>query len=248
MNYQFDCEHITQRIIKFGIDITPAVTPEQDKTRLQDYCNWLLSEFPQTYETLLSGPKQLQVNRTFVLNDGKRVETPTFVVTPKGVVFIFPQRLFINQPQDIEISQHDKIFRKALDELRVRFADKKFPRIGVINDIVFDSDTFNSLDIIASNLKSDLWREKTKGLRIFLDIPIEDKNVNVEIRPTFIRRTGKDGIIAQETNISYGIVVNVNISNLQIPENLSKIQVNDVLTFAEDYVPDELIKFLNSEY
>src|SRR5512146_2550346 len=103
MNYQFSTDNISQHIVKYGVDIRPVLTPETDKTKLQDYGNWLVEQFPEVFETLLSGPRQLQVQRTFLLPDAKRVELPTFVLTPRGPVFTFPERLYIDRPHEISI-------------------------------------------------------------------------------------------------------------------------------------------------
>jgi len=247
MNYQFEAEHISQHVVKYGVDVRPGILPDQEKTKLQDYGNWLIEQFPQAFETLLSGPRQLQVQRTFVLADGKRVELPTFVLTGRGPVFTFPQRLYIDGPHDLPVTDHDKIFRKALDELRARFADRLVPRVGVVNELVFDTGQINSLDIIASSLKNDLWRERAKSLRILLETPVEGKNINIEIRPTYLMHSGKPGELPEE-GAKFGIIVNVDINNQNIRDNLTRADVNDILVFAGDFVPEELIRFLNGEY
>ena len=247
MNYQFDIEHISQHMVKYGVDLRPPIVPDHEKTKLQDYGNWLIEQFPEAFETLLSGPKQLQVQRTFVLADGKRAELPTFVLTPRGPVFTFPQRLFIDRSHDLDIPDHDKIFRKALDELRTRFADRAVPRVGVVHEMVFDTGGISSIDLVASNLKNDLWRQNVNNLRILLEMPREGKNINIEIRPTFLMRTGKPAEVSAE-GTQFGIIVNVDINNQHITGNLAKTEVNDILVFAGDFVPEELIKFLNNEY
>jgi len=247
MNYQFDKENISQHVVKFGVDIRPAINIKDDKTKLQNYCNRLIEQFPQAFETIIAGPAELRVQKTFVLAGNKQIELPTFMLTRQGPVFTFPQRMFINEVQDVDIPEKDKTFRKALDELRNTFADKKVPRVGVINEIVFDTGEINSVQILASNLKNDIWREKTKNLTISLQTPTQDKNINLQIRPTHAKHTGKVGE-AYDENIRFGLAVNVDINNLQIKDNLTKPEINDILAFANDYVPDELIKFLNNEH
>lgn len=248
MNYQFDIEHISQHIVKYGLDVRPTITLEQEKTKLQDYCNWLIEQFPQVFETLVAGPKQLRVQKNFVLPNSKRVDMPTFVLTSRGPVFTFPQRLFIDEIQRLDIPDKDKIFRKALEELRSRFSDKTVPRMGIVHELVFDTGRIDSLRIIASSLKNDVWREKIRNLRILLETPTEDKNVNMEIRPTYLRRAGRGGGSTSEQDMAFGIIVNVDINNRQVKDDLTSAQVNDILAFANDYVPEELIKFLNNEY
>jgi len=247
MNYQFEKENISQHIVKYGAHVQPAITLKDDKTRLQDYCNWLIEQFPEAFETLLSGPAQLHVQKSFTLANNKRAELPTFILTGTGPVFTFPQRLFIDQPQDLDIPDRDKIFRKALDELRGKFLDRKILRVGVVHELVFDTATIDSVQIIASSLKNDLWREQIKNLRILLEAPRQDKNINLEIKPTYLRRSGPATNVPAE-DMRFGIIVNVDINNRQIKNDLTKAEINDILAFANDYVADELIRFLNNEY
>lgn len=248
MNYLFDKEHISQHVVKYGVDIRPAIVLKQDKTKLQEYCNQLIEQFPQVFETLLVGPKQLRVQKSFLLPNTKRVEMPTFVLTHRGPVFTFPERIYIDEVQDLDVPEKDKIFRKALDELRSEFVGRRIMRVGVIHEFVFDTGEINSVEIIASNLKNDVWKERIKNLSIRLETPREGKNINLEIRPTQLRRVGRGGGNARSQNIGFGIIVNVDINNQEIKDDLTKAEVRDIVTFANDYVPEELIKFLNNEY
>lgn len=247
MNYQFDTDKISQHVVKYGVDMRPPVLPEQDRAKLQDYGNWLVEQFPEVFETLLLGPRELRVQRTFLLPNAKRIELPTFVLTNRGPVFTFPERLYIDRPHELDVPDKDKIFRKAFDELRARFAERAVPRVGVVHEFVFDAGFINSLDIVVSNLKNDLWRQKVKNLRLLIEMPTEDKNVNIEIRPTHLQRTGAPGTTLTQEDIKFGVIVNVDINNRQVSGDLTKAEVTDVLAFASDYVPEELIKFLNNE-
>ena len=159
MNYQFDTDKISQHVVKYGVDMRPAVMPEQDRTKLQDYGNWLVSQFPEVFETMLVGPRELRVQRTFLLPNAKRIELATFVLTNRGPVFTFPERLYIDQPHELAIAEKDKIFRKAFDELRTRFAERSVPRVGVVHEFVFDTEYTDSLEVIASSLRYELWRQ-----------------------------------------------------------------------------------------
>jgi hypothetical protein len=247
MNYQFDKEKVSQHIVKYGVDTRPPVLPEQDRAKLQDYGNWLVEQFPEVFETLLVGPRELRVQRTFLLPNAKRVELPTFVLTNRGPVFTFPVRLYIDRPHELDIAEKDKIFRRAFDELRARFPDRAVPRVGVVHEIVFDAGFINSLDIVASTLKNDLWRQRAKNIRILLETPTDDKNVNIEIRPTYLQRTGTPNDTVPPEDMKFGVIVNVDINNRQVTGDLTKAEISDILAFASDYVPDELIKFLNNE-
>jgi len=196
---------------------------------------------------MLSGPRELRIQRTLLLPNAKRVELPTFVLTGRGPVFTFPERLYIDRPHELDVFDKDKIFRRAFDELKARFPERTVPRVGVIHEFVFDTGYVNSLEVIASGLKYDLWRRKATNIRIILEAPVEGKNVNIELRPTFLQRSGREEPPIAQDEMKYGVIVNVDINNQEMPADLSKAQINDILAFADDYVPEELLKFLNSE-
>jgi hypothetical protein len=121
-------------------------------------------------------------------------------------------------------------------------------RVGVVHEIVFDTGHIDSLQIIASTLKNDVWREKAKNMTIRIEAPSEGKNVNLELRPTYLRKSASSTENVPAQNVGFGIIVNVDINNRQVKDDLTRAEVNDVLAFADDYVPDELIRFLNNEY
>ena len=247
VNYEFDKERISQWLVKLGVQVNPPLSLDADRPRLQEYCNWLVEQFPEVFETLLSGPRQLQVQRTFMLPGGKRFELPTFVLAGRGPLFTFPRRIYLDQPNDLQIPDKQKVFIKALGQLLQTFDDRRIPRVGVINELVFDTGSIDSLQIVASTLKSDLWRRQARNLRIFLEAPQQGKNVNIELRPTFLRRVGQAGPVKPGEDIKFGIVANVDINNQKAGGPLSRADVNGLLAFADEYVPDELVKFLNSE-
>jgi hypothetical protein len=80
-----------------------------------------------------------------------------------------------------------------------------------------------------------------------MEAPRQDKNINLEIKPTYLRRSGPATNVPTE-DMRFGIIVNVDINNRQIKDDLTKAEINDILAFANDYVADELIRFLNNEY
>jgi len=246
MDYLFDTDKISQHIVKYGVDMRPAVLPDQDRAKLQDYGNWLVAQFPEVFETMLVGPRELRVQRTFLLPNAKRVELPTFVLTPRGPVFTFPERLYIDRPHELAIPDKDKIFSKAFNEMRTRFPERAVPQVGVVHEFVFDTEFTDSLEVVASSLKYDAWRDRVRNLRLFLEMPTDDKNINIELRPTRVQRAGQFSATPPE-GMKFGIIVNVDINNRQSSGSLTASQVADILAFARDFVPDQLIRFLNNE-
>jgi len=120
--------------------------------------------------------------------------------------------------------------------------------VGVVHEFIFDTGQVDSVQILASNLKNDVWRQRVKNLRILLETPMEEKNINVQIRPTQLRRITRGDANVPAQDMAFGIIVNADINNQNIKGDLTSSEVRDIVAFANDYVPEELIKFLNNEY
>jgi len=248
MNYQFALERISQHVVKFGMNIQPAFALKDDRPELQDYGNWLIEQYPQAFETLLSGPNQFLLQKRFPLANGKRADMPTFALTPRGLLFTFPQRLFIDTIQNLHVPEKDEAFRRALEQFQAGFPDRQIRRLDVVHEFIFDTDQTDSLQIIASNLKSDSWRQQARNLHIHIEVPIEGKNVAVDIKPTHLMKSGPPNSNVPGHIVRYGIIVNTLIHHLPIKGPLGDDEIDDLLTFADQYVPEELIGFLNNEY
>ena len=76
----------------------------------------------------------------------------------------------------------------------------------------------------------------------------QTQNLFQDIRPTHLRRLAGGGGNVPAQSMGFGISVNVDINNRQVRDDLTGSEVRDIVTFANDYVPEELIKFLNNEY
>ncbi len=246
MDYTYTRENISQYLVRYGLELRPTLNLAQHRPLLQDYCNWLIETYPGLFETLLSGPNQLSIQKSFFLAGGKKAQFPTFVLSPRGPVFAFPRRLFVDSIQDINVGDTDTIFREALAELKSRFLEQKVARLGVIYELVFDTGDLDSTSLVASHLTCSTWRQRTRNLRIQLEIPTDDKNVNLQIRPTYVRQPAKDQPTGPGGRPRFGIIVNVDINNRQLSTDLPSDLADEILSFARDFVSTELMDFLNA--
>jgi len=244
MEYTYAKENISQHVVRYGLDLRPTLAPAQHRGALQDYCNWLIETFGGLFETLLSGPSQLSVQKSFPLAGGKKAQFPTFVLSPRGPIFAFPRRLFVDAVQDIDVGDTDAVFRDALAELKSRFLEQKVTRLGVVHELVFDTGGVDSAALVAARLADSAWRAKVANLSLQLEMPTEDKNVNVQIRPTFVRQPA--GPQGGGGATRFGVIVNVDINNRRPSNDLPSDQAEDILVFACNYIAAELLDFLNA--
>ena len=245
-NFIFNENDISQHIVRYGVDIRPPIQPKQERGNLQDYCNWLIERFPQAFETLLSGPDKTAVQKSFFTSGNKRAELPTFAMTRRGPLYTFPVRLLVEKVEDFDIREKNKIFRSAIDKFKETFASK-IVRVGVVNEIIFDCGNINPVDIIANAISKEVWKEGLRNIRIHLENPGGGCNVNIDLAPAYAQQVIRSTTGAKRKSIGFGISVRLDINNQKMTEELDKDMVAAILAFAEDYVPDKLVKFLNNE-
>jgi len=242
-DFQFQTEQTSQHIVKLGVDLTPAVVLDQNRAGMQSFANALIREFPDVFATLVSGPQQFRVNKTFALGAGK-ADIATLVWTQRGPVLTVPRRLFVSGTHDINGSDPDVIFRLAIEELGERFADRGMPRVSVAHNLVFDTEGLNSMTVMTGYFAMPAWQCDLANARIQLRMEREGKEISYDIRPTYVSAGGRSTWPAPD-DARFGIVVNVDIALGHPPDMVSSENVDDLLGFANRYVSGELLNFLN---
>ena len=242
-HYQFTAEQISQQVVKLAVDLAPVVDLNENRAALQSFANALISHFPDVFETLVSGPQQLRVNKTFHLGSGK-ADVVTLIWGPRGLVLTVPQRLFVSGSHDVPGMDADVVFNTAVQELGERFADRGIPRVTTTHNLVFDCAAENSLDVVSGNFVKSHWQNDLRNARIQLQNERDGKMILHDIRPTYVSPGGRSAWPAPD-DARFGIVVNVDITVAQAPNMLSGEDVGNLLSFANYYVPGELLGFLN---
>ena len=244
MSYEFDAQRISQHIMKFCVDVRPGFNLNQDRADLQAFANWLIETHPALFETLLCGPQQCQVKKSFALNDGKTAQVATFALAPRGPVFTVPRRLFVGAPSELGLDSFAPIFVEALKKLTLLFPGRLMPRVGIVHELIFDTNEENSLGILARGLSEDRWQENLRNVQIVLETVVSGKSVGISMRPTFQSPVGAKA--AQTPERKYGLIVNAEISINQPNASITEEQILDLLRFSSFYVPQELIVYLGS--
>ncbi len=244
--FRFDPDSISQHIVKYGVEIRPGINLELERTKLQDFANCLIDQFRGVFETLLSGPQQFNINKAFKLDGGKQAQLSTFVVTARGLVFTFPERLFLGVPQDLELGEVDSMFLEAMGQLRRRFSDKVITRINLTHELILNTDQESSLDIAASYLASSRWKEGLRNMRILLESTHNGKNVAIEIKPTFQSPAGKPPAGPVE-DAKYGMIVVANLNVVCAEKGVGRTEIQDLQAFSEYFIPQELLNYLNRD-
>lgn len=244
--FRFDLESLSQHVVKYSVEVRPGINLELERTKLQDFANCLVDQFPGVFETLLSGPRQFNINKAFQLDGGKQAQLATFILTARGPVFTFPRRLFLGVPQDLDLGEVDRIFLEAVAQFRRRLSDKTMSRVNMTHELILSTEQENSLDIAASYLAPSQWKEGLKNVRILLESTHNGNRVAVEIKPTVQSPTNKAGASPLE-NPKYGMIVVANLNAIAAEKGVSRAEIEDLQVFSEYFVPQELLNYLNGE-
>jgi hypothetical protein len=245
-SFIFNKNDISQHVVKYGVDVRPSLVAE-DRQKLQEYCNYLIEKHPQAFETLLSGREKTLIQKVFFAGNNKRIELPTFSTTDRGFCYTFPVQLFIGNVEEFDIPDKVKIFRDALKQFRKNFAGRKIVRVGVVNEIIFDCGSMNSVEVIADVLSKDLWKERINNIAIHLENPTDEYNINVDLAPTYAQQVVQSPAGEIKPPIGFGVSIKLDINNRDMTKDLEDEEIAAILTFSDDFVPEELLKFLNNE-
>jgi hypothetical protein len=154
----------------------------------------------------------------------------------------------LDEVEDFDLPHKDKVFTQAFRKFRQMFPDRRVPRVGMINDITFEcGSSVTGTDILSDALSKDRWKEGLREVRITLKNPREGNNVNVELIPVTAQQVRRDSSGTQAQNIGFAIHVKVDVNNQDMSGDLRETDVRGIIGFAEDYVSDQLYKFLNNE-
>jgi len=244
--FRFDLDSISQHVIKYSVEVRPGINLELERTKLQDFANCLVDQFPAVFETLLSGPRQFNINKAFQLDGGKQAQLATLILTARGPVFTFPRRLFLGVPQDLDLGEVDNVFLEAMAQFRRRLSDKTIARVNLTHELILNTEQESSLDIAASYLALSQWKEGLKNVRILLESMQNGKPVAVEIKPTFQSPTGRPGASPSE-NPKYGMIVVANLNASGAEKGVGRAEIEDLQAFSEYFVPQELLNYINGE-
>lgn len=242
-DFQFQSEHMSQHVMKLAVDLVPAVVLDQNRAGMQSFANALIRHFPELFETLVSGPHQFRVNKNFALGSGK-ADIATLVWAQRGPVITVPRRLFVSGTHEISGIDPGAIFRLALEELGERFADRSIPRVSLVHNLVFDTESVNSMAVMSDYFAKPMWKNDLVNARIQMQTETEGRHIAYDIRPTYVSPGGRSAWPAPE-DARFGVVVNVDISAGDPPNAMTPEDMDDLLAFANRYVGGELLTFLN---
>ena len=124
---------LIQHVVKFGIDVFPAIELPNERTRLNMFYEDAAAAYPKIFDKLTCGTGEFSVSMS---GKGEGSSGPVFALTPRGPVFMFP--LFAPQIGEVTLTAD---FVGLFNDLRQRFFSfvpgRKILRVGMVRELLF---------------------------------------------------------------------------------------------------------------
>ena len=243
--FKFTKSKIDEHTIKVGVDIRPVIETKLDRVKLFDVGQKLVDKYPNLFESLVQSPTEFLIRKKFLFPGKGEAELTTLAITPRGVVFIFPQRLSIFQ-EEVQLNNIDDVSLDGLKIFRGSFAGKMFCRVGFVNEYIFDTGQFESTELVCSRF-TKIKVPQNGEIILNINCPDDDYNRKVQLKP--VQKIERDPNIPDIEQVrSYGVQVVVDYNNRDMSKDLDEDKILGILHKGRQYNNKELYDFLNGSF
>ena len=247
--FTFSRERIDQHVEKCGIDVRPAIEIQLERQRIQEFYNVVSERFPDMFESLLQSPKQFQIKKQLPITAQKgNIEVTTFVLTPRGPVFIFSRKIAGLDDEFSWTSDVNGRVVECLEILRGFFPGVNFIRVGKIHELIYGCGDENSAEIVRARFTPNIASEATE-VGIAWNEPDEEFNrkfqiAAVEGRSVTMANVG--GVPVQQVAPAriFGIKVNLDVNNASVGQHLDSERIKAILDHADEVFRNRLPEVL----
>ena len=240
--FKFSKAKIDEHTIKVGVDIRPVIECKLDRVKLFDVGQKLVDNYPNLFESLVQSPTEFLIRKKFIFPGKGEADLPTLAITPRGVVFIFPQILSMFQ-EEITLNSIDDVSLDGLKIFRGSFPGKIICRVGLVNEYIFNTGPMDSTKLICSRFTKV---NVPHNGEIFLSINRPDDDYNRKIQLKAVQKIEKNPDIPSVDQVqSYGVQVIVDFNNRDMSKDLDDDRILGVLHKARQFNDKELYDFLN---
>ncbi len=241
-SFNFGPNHIDDYVEKVGVDVRPVIECKMERTKLFDFGNRLVDEYPGLFESLVQSPNDFQVRKKFIFPGKGETDMTTLAVTVRGPLFIFPRRVSVFD-EDTDVESTKEIVKKGLRLFREIFPLKKIVRVGHVNEYIFSTDVAESTQLVAERFtKIRVGAGGELSLRV--NRPVDDYNRIIQLEPVTKLKTSMHSPDRQEVK-GYGLKVCVDFNNRDMTQELDETRILHILHDSQQFNDEKLYEFLN---
>lgn len=239
-------DDLISHVIKIGIDTYPSIQIPDVQTKLSVFADEWRRRWPALFDKLETSSSEFVITKVFrAPTDSRPTATaPTFVLTPRGPVFIRP---ILIPPPIGEVGTEEE-YIELFPDLRETFlrsvGGPDCLRIGLVRELLFDTGQTACYGLLTPEAS---FAEATliggKGIYVYRD---DNCNVRITLDAVEIGRTTQLPIGQTVTQPqSHGLTVILDVNNHQL-RALSDADMEQVLDRARSLWPAPLLEYINA--
>ncbi|MHC4697368.1 MAG: hypothetical protein ACYTFA_11545 [Planctomycetota bacterium] len=236
------CHHV----VTLGMDIYPQVDIPTSRTHLNMFYEEARDRYGRLFERLSASDTEFRISKLFRRQpnvEGPSIPVATFVLNPRGPVFVFPLKL----PEPVGETGLESTFQDDFDQLRELFfralTQRVVMRVGLIRELIFETGQANCQELI-TDVRS-FANAPLVGGQATLKYRDDNHNHNIVVEPVSIARTTQLPMGARVSeDAGYGVHVVIDVNNANIQRPLEKADIDGVLERATSLWPDILLEYL----
>ena len=240
--FSFGPNHIDDHMEKVGVDVRPVIECKMERTKLFEFGNRLVDQYPGLFESLVQSPNDFQIRKKFIFPGKGETDMTTLAVTVRGPLFIFPRKVSVFD-EETNVEPSEEIVKHGLRLFREIFPLKKIVRVGHVNEYIFSTDVTESTQLVAerfTKIKVGVGGE----LSLRVNRPVDDYNRIVQLEPVAKLKTSMHSPYEGEVK-GYGVKVNVDFNNRDMTQELDESRILHILHDSWQFNKDQLYAFLN---
>ena len=243
---RFSQNDIVQHVVSFGLDVHPPVEINNERTRLTMFFEEAREKWPALYEQLTVGERDFRISKSFrkrTAVSGPAIQLDTFVLTPRGPVFVFPLRL----PDPVGATELEDDYRNRFAEISKAFwsavPGHTILRVGLIRDVIFSTGKADCTVLLSG--RTDWCKSKLVGGNRLHSYRDEKYNIRLELSPVKIMQGTQLAVGARvEQSAGFGLKVSLDVNNIEICP-LQDADIDEVIERADGFWPDEVLEYLS---
>ena len=239
-------DDVCHHVVTFGMDIYPQVEIPNERTRLNMFYEEVRHRWDKLFDRLVASDTEFRISKEFRKRPelaGRSYPVDTFVLTPRGPVFVFPLVL----PDPVGQTGLEDTYLEDFAELRSLFfravPERAVMRVGLIRELIFDTGQTPCQQLLtdrASFANADLV-----GGQLLFKYRDTKFNHNILIEPGSWRRTTQLQVGATMNEpAGCGVRVRFDVNNTSVQKPLDESEIQGVLDRATSLWPDDVLGFL----
>ena len=246
MELSLGTNDLLSHVIKIGIDTYPQINIAIEQTKLSVFADEARNRWPQLFNRLEASSTEFVMHKVVRQTDTQPPVThPTLALSPRGPIFICP--LLAPPPvgpTGFDEDEYMELFPDLRDTFLRSVGGPDCLRIGLVRELIFDTGQARCFEILTS---STTFQEAeligAKGIHVFRD---KECNVRITVDTVEIGRATQLPVGKTVTEQhAHGLAVSLDVNNHRL-RALEETDIENVLTRARGFWPEQLLQYLNS--